>query len=292
MVAFGAMSDSWALQSHIIRPFDHGGSSFSELLRQITPPQQWEGAGQHVPTHVEGTTIVATTFAGGVIMAGDRRATAGNLISKRDMRKIFQTDRLSAVGISGSAGPAIELAKVFATELEHYEKVEGSELSLEGKANKLASMVRGNLPMAMQGLVVVPLFAGFDAREGTGRIFDFDVAGGRYEERRFSATGSGSLHARASLKARWEPELAADDAADLAVAALWDAADEDSATGGPDTVRGLYPIVARIDADGYVEYDEADVARRALAVAERRGNRLAAGGAPSSEDNPRPDARG
>jgi proteasome beta subunit len=289
------MSGSWSLPSNIVSPFDHGGASFSELLRRSTPPETWPTAvtaGAAVPEHVHGTTIVATTYAWGVVMAGDRRATAGNLISKRDMRKIFQTDRLSAVGISGSAGPAIELAKVFATELEHYEKVEGSELSLEGKANKLAQMVRGNLPMAMQGLVVVPLFAGYDSRHAEGRIFDFDVAGGRYEERRFSATGSGSLHARASLKARWEAGMDADAAVDLAVAALWDAADEDSATGGPDTVRGLYPIVAQIDADGYAERPESEVAERALAVAERRGARLAGGGDAPSHDHPRPDAQG
>lgn len=275
--------------SPFLPPFAYSGSSFSELLRHLSPEPASGGALQPMPAHVEGTTIVATTFEGGVVLAGDRRATAGNLISKRDMRKIFQTDRLSAVGISGTAGPAIELAKIFATELEHYEKVEGSELSLEGKANKLAAMVRGNLPMAMQGLVVVPLFAGFDDRASLGRIFDFDVAGGRYEERRFSATGSGSLHARASLKARWEPNLSADVAVDLAVASLWDAADEDSATGGPDTIRGLYPIVAQIDADGYHERTEEDVAARAAAVAALRGVRLA-DGVGDSDGNPRPDA--
>ncbi len=283
------MADPWALQSHIVPPFDYGGSSFSDLLRRVAPQDHtWAvKAGGLVPDHVEGTTIVATTFDGGVIIAGDRRATSGNLISKRDMRKIFQTDRLSAVGISGSAGPAIELAKVFALELEHYEKVEGSELSLEGKANKLASMVRANLPMAMQGLVVIPLFAGYDRRREEGRIFDFDAAGGRYEEGRFSATGSGSLHARASLKARWEPGISADGAVSLAVAALWDAADEDSATGGPDTVRGIYPIVAQIDADGYRERDEDEVAERAREVALARSSRLAGGG---TDRSPRPNA--
>ena len=282
------MTDRHPLRPFIVDPFDYTAPSFSALLRQAVPeamPQM--GDVHNLPAHVEGTTIVATTYAGGVIIAGDRRATAGNLISKRDMRKIFQTDHLSAVGISGSAGPAIELAKIFATELEHYEKVEGSELSLEGKANKLASMVRGNLPLAMQGLVVVPLFAGFDPRHDEGRIFDFDVAGGRYEEKRFSATGSGSLHARASLKARWEAGLAADAAVDLVVASLWDAADEDSATGGPDTIRGVYPIVAQIDADGYVERDEDDIAERARVVAEARSSRLSGGGA---ETSPRPNA--
>jgi proteasome beta subunit len=274
----------------LVDPFDHGGSSFSELLRRVSPPAAWAPTDEGVPTHAHGTTIVAVTFQGGVVLAGDRRATAGNLISKRDMRKVFQTDRLSAVGISGSAGPAIELAKVFSTELEHYEKVEGSELSLEGKANKLAQMVRANLPMAMQGLVVVPLFAGYDRRLATGRIFDFDVAGGRYEERRYSATGSGSLHARASMKARWTADLGADEAVDLAVGALWDAADEDAATGGPDAVRGLYPIVALIDADGYREPDEAEVAEVARTVAERRAASLGGVGTAPADRDPRPDA--
>lgn len=285
------MIDRWSPGSPFLPPFAHTGSSFVELIRQVAPESMPALDADVLAGVPHGTTIVAATFEGGVVIAGDRRATAGNLISKRDMRKIFQTDRLSAVGISGTAGAAIELAKVFATELEHYEKVEGSELSLEGKANKLAAMVRGNLPMAMQGLVVVPLFAGFDARAGIGRIFDFDVAGGRYEERRYSATGSGSLHARASMKARWEPDIDADGAVDLAVAALWDAADEDSATGGPDTVRKLYPIVAQIDASGYHERDESDVATRAAAIAEQRSSRLAAGTA-ITDDNPRPDAQG
>lgn len=283
------MSDRWAGRPPIVDPFDYQGSSFSELVRRMAPPVVLPPAGGTVPPHVEGTTIVATTYNGGVILAGDRRATAGNLIAQRDVRKIFETDRTSAVGISGSAGPAIELAKVFALELEHYEKVEGSELSLEGKANKLASMVRGNLPLAMQGLVVVPMFAGYDRRAEVGRIFDFDVAGGRYEERRFSATGSGGLHARASLKARWDPNLGLEEAVALAVAALWDAADDDSATGGPDTVRGVYPIVAQIDGDGYAERTEQEVAELSRMVAERRSDRLAVGEAISNQQ-PRPNA--
>lgn len=274
---------------HTVDPFDHQGSSFSELIRWLSPLDTAMPLPGPVPAHVEGTTIVATTYNGGVVLAGDRRGTAGNLIAQRDVRKIFQTDRTSAVGISGSAGPATELAKVFATELEHYEKVEGSELSLEGKANKLASMVRGNLPLAMQGLVVVPLFAGYDRRAEVGRIFDFDVAGGRYEERRFSAAGSGGLHAKASLKARWDPAMGREEAVALVVAALWDAADDDSATGGPDTIRGVYPIVAQIDSDGYAERTEAEVAELSEMVAERRSDRLAVGGTLSSQD-PRPDA--
>lgn len=250
-------------------PFDPAAISFSALLRRTLPEAVLPSGDP--PTHVEGTTVLALTYEDGVIMAGDRRATAGNIISKRDMRKVFPTDEWSAVAISGAAGPAMELAKVFATELEHYEKVEGFPLSLEGKANKLAQMVRSNLPMAMQGFVVVPLFAGHDPHRGASRIYEFDIAGGRYEERRFATSGSGGRDARGSLKARFEEGLPAEQAIAIAIEALWDAADEDSATGGPDTVRGIYPLVAVVDADGYRELDEEAVAERVTAVvAERR----------------------
>ena len=245
--------------------FDLTGSSFSALLRAHAPDTL--AAAMTGPVdHVEGTTIVALTYAGGVIIAGDRRATSGNIISKRDMRKVFEADSWSAVGISGAAGPAMEMAKIFATELEHYEKVEGSPLSLEGKANKLAQMVRANLPMAMQGLVVVPLFAGYDPRDDVARIYEFDAAGGRYEERRFATTGSGGRDARGSLKARYAEDLEQSTAIEVAIEALWDAADEDSATGGPDLVRGIYPLVAVIDAEGYRELDDARVAELVQSV--------------------------
>jgi proteasome beta subunit len=246
-------------------PFDLTGPSFSALL-QRTSPDTLAAAMNGAIQHVEGTTIVALTYGEGVIIAGDRRATAGNIISKRDMRKVFEADSWSAVGISGAAGPAMEMAKIFATELEHYEKVEGGPLSLEGKANKLAQMVRANLPMAMQGLIVVPLFAGFDPREQIARIYEFDAAGGRYEERRFATTGSGGRDARGSLKARYREGLARDEAVDVAIEALWDAADEDSATGGPDLVRRIYPLVAVIDAEGYREFDDDSVAERVQEV--------------------------
>lgn len=262
--------------------FDLQGASFSALLRRSAPdtfaaafdPRTASGRGSRaageVP-HVEGTTIVALTYDSGVIIAGDRRATAGNIISKRDMRKVFEADGWSAVGISGAAGPAMELAKIFATELEHYEKVEGGPLSLEGKSNKLGQMVRANLPLAMQGLVVVPLFAGYDPRDSFARIYEFDAVGGRYEERRFATSGSGGRDARGSLKARYREGLGRDDAIAIAIEALWDAADEDSATGGPDLVRGIYPLVAVIDADGYRELDDSVVAERVQAViADRR----------------------
>ncbi|HSK90782.1 MAG TPA: proteasome subunit beta [Euzebyales bacterium] len=255
-------------------PFDPSATSFTNLLKGVAPdlfPTDGGGAERRVPAHLDGTTVVALVYRTGVIMAGDRRATAGNIISKRDMRKVFQADDWSAVGISGAAGPAMELAKILATELEHYEKVEGAPLSLEGKANKLGQLVRGNLPMAMQGLVVVPLFAGYDVRDGVARIYEYDAVGGRYEERRFSTTGSGGRDARGSLKARYEDGLSSERAIDIAIEALWDAADEDSATGGPDPVRGIYPLVAQIDADGYRELGDEIVARRVEnIVTERR----------------------
>ena len=251
-------------------PFNPSATSFSALLRDTVPHAVALPEAQ-VPPHVDGTTVLALTYGGGVVMAGDRRATAGNIISKRDMRKVFPADEWSSVAISGAAGPAMELAKIFATELEHYEKVEGFPLSLEGKANKLAQMVRGNLPMAMQGLVVIPLFAGHDPASGSSKIFEFDVAGGRYEERRFATSGSGGRDARGSLKARFAPDLERERGVDMAIEALWDAADEDSATGGPDQVRGIYPLVAIVDGAGYRELDDADVASRVDAiVAERR----------------------
>lgn len=246
--------------------FDLTGSSFSALAQRIAP-EVWRGMTAAVPIeHVEGTTIVALVYNGGVVIAGDRRATSGNVISKRDMRKVFEADGWSALGISGAAGPAVDMARIFATELEHYEKVEGAPLSLEGKANKLAQMVRANLPMAMQGLVVVPLFAGYDPRQGVPRIYEFDAAGGRYEEKRFATSGSGGRDARGSLKARYRPDFTFDEAVDAAIESLWDAADEDSATGGPDLVRGIYPLVAVIDAAGYREIAEDRIAGRVETV--------------------------
>lgn len=252
-------------------PLDLGNPSFSALLRRAHPEGTLPSPTEKQPLeHVEGTTVLAVTFADGVVIAGDRRATAGNIISKRDMRKVFQADAYSAVAISGVAGPAMELARVFATELEHYEKVEGGPLSLQGKANKLAQMVRGNLSLAMQGLVVVPLFAGWDERAGQGRIYEYDPAGGLYAEERFATSGSGGRDARGSLKARWTEGLDRQETIDIVVEALWDAADEDSATGGPDVVRGIYPLVVVIDEAGYGELDDAEVAARVEEVVAAR----------------------
>jgi proteasome beta subunit len=209
-----------------------------------------------------GTTVVAMRTADGVIMAGDRRATAGNFIAHHAMEKVFPADRHSAIAIAGSAGMAMEMVRIFQVQLEHYEKVEGSILSLEGKANQLAQMVRSQLPMAMQGLAVVPLFAGYDTARGTGRIFNYDVTGGRYEDTDFQATGSGGRDARNTVKLGWRADLPLEEGLDLAIRSLWDAADEDSATGGPDPIRGIFPIVAIVDAAGYREVPEADVAGR------------------------------
>lgn len=229
-----------------------GGSSFTEFLASYDPTLIPSGR-TLPPAAVEAphaTTIVALVYADGVVMAGDRRATMGNLIANRDMEKVFVTDEYSVAGIAGTAGLAIELVRLFQVELEHYEKIEGALMSLEGKANRLASMIRGNLAMAMRGLAVVPMFAGFDAELGQGRIFSYDVTGGCYEERDHHCVGSGSLFARGALKKLWRPGLDRDDAIRIAVEALYDAADDDSATGGPDVSRRIWPTIATVDVEG------------------------------------------
>jgi len=213
-----------------------------------------------------GTTVLAIRYAEGVVMAGDRRATAGFSIASRRIEKVFPADDSSGVAIAGAAGPAVDLVRLFQTQLEHYEKIEGEILSLEGKANQLSQLVRANLPAAMQGFVVVPLFAGFDDRRGEGRVFSFDVTGGKYEETDFQAQGSGGVHARNWIKAQWRAEISRDDAVDLALRGLFAAADEDAATGGPDLVRRIFPTVAVIDVSGYMAIDDDEVARRADAL--------------------------
>ena len=193
-----------------------------------------------------GTTCVAIKYDSGVILAGDRRATSGHQISHRTMEKVFPADQYSGIAIAGAAGPALEMVRLFQLQLEHYEKVEGKLLSLDGKANQLSQMIRQNLPQAMQGLAVIPLFAGFDVRLSTGRLFQFDVTGGRYEEANFAATGSGSVHATTVIKMGYEEQLNESAAVDLAANAIFEAADEDSATGGPDLIRDVFPIIAKI----------------------------------------------
>jgi proteasome beta subunit len=247
---------------------DRVGSSFTDFLG-TTAPDLLPGrrtlpaipVGELAP---HATTIVAVTFSGGVLMGGDRRATMGNLISSRDIEKVYAADSWSVIGIAGAAGIAIEMVRLYQVELEHYEKIEGMTMSLDGKANRLAGMIRGNLGAAMQGLAVVPLFAGYDldAAEGAspGRIFSYDVTGGNYEERGYASVGSGSLFAKNSLKKTWRPGLPADAATRTIVESLYDAADDDSATGGPDTVRRLFPIVYRVDAEGAVRLTDDEVA--------------------------------
>ena len=222
------------------------GSSFVDLLRRVAPHdlpgaglERQTGAAPFEITH--GTTVVAIRYAGGVVMAGDRRATAGYTIASRRIEKVFPADDLSGVAIAGAAGPAVEMVRLFQVQLEHYEKIEGEQLSLEGKANQLAQLVRANLPAAMQGFVVVPLFAGYDARRDRGRVFSYDVTGGKYEEADFQANGSGGVHARNWIKAGWREGIDRDDAIDLALRSLFAAADEDAATGGPDLVRRHLP---------------------------------------------------
>ncbi|MDN5758419.1 MAG: proteasome subunit beta [Tomitella sp.] len=242
-------------------------SSFSEHLRRFRPEllpgnagrMPGDPAGQGPPLGTgsapHGTTIVALTHAEGVMIAGDRRATMGNLIASRDIEKVFVTDGFSAVGIAGTAGVAVELVRLFAVELEHYDKIEGMPLTFDGKANRLATMVRGNLGAALQGLAVVPLFIGYDTAVNdaarAGRIVSYDITGGRYEEHAgYHAVGSGSLFARSALKRLHSPDDAPDAALRNVVEALYDAADDDSATGGPDAARGLYPTAVSVTGDG------------------------------------------
>jgi proteasome beta subunit len=256
-----------------------GTSSFTEFLamaapdllpgRRPLPPGLTGDAAPHA------TTIVALTYADGVVMAADRRATMGNLIASRDIEKVHPADAYSLVGFAGTAGIGIEMTRLFQVELEHFEKIEGAMLSLDGKANRLATMIRNNLGAALQGLAAIPIFAGYDldARDPSraGRIFSFDVAGGLYEESGYDGIGSGSLFAKAALKKRYRPGLSATEAIRIAVDALFDAADDDTATGGPDTVRRIYPIVMTATAEGAVRLSDADAAAVAESVVADRG---------------------
>jgi proteasome beta subunit len=253
-----------------------GTSSFTDFLGQAAPDLLPTRAGARDGASAGGldlphaTTIVAALCADGVVIAGDRRATMGNMIAQRDIEKVFRSDEFSAVAIAGTAGIGVDLMRLFQVELEHYEKIEGRMLSLEGKANRLAAMVRGNLGAAMQGLVVVPLFVGYDNDRGLGRIFSYDAAGGRYEEQRFYSIGSGSVFARGSLKKLYRDGMPVADTVMACMQALYDAADDDSATGGPDVSRQIYPTVATITADGYQRLTDAEAATYGTAVVEGR----------------------
>jgi proteasome beta subunit len=247
------------------------GASFVDLLRRVAPHDLLGAAlgRTSIPPSVEithGTTVLAIRFDGGVVMAGDRRATAGYSIASRRIEKVFAADDFSGVAIAGAAGPAVEMVRLFQVQLEHYEKIEGETLSLEGKANQLGQMVRGNLPAAMQGFAVDPLFAGYDNRRDRGRVFSYDVTGGKYEEADFQTNGSGGVHARNWIKAIWTEGMTRDATVDLALRALFAAADEDTATGGPDLIRRIFPTVAVISADGFTSLADDEVAIRAEAL--------------------------
>jgi proteasome beta subunit len=254
-----------------------GNSSFTEFLQGVAP--HLLPGNRPVTTPVgdlaaHGTTIVAIGCSDGVVMAGDRRATMGNLIASRDIEKVHPADAYSCIGIAGTAGVGLELMRLFQVELEHYEKIEGTVLSLDGKANRLATMIRNNLGAALQGLAVIPLFAGFDLDatdpQKVGRLFSFDVAGGVYEEQDYTAIGSGSLFAKSALKKTYHHGVTTAEAAALAVEALYDAADDDTATGGPDLIRKIFPVVMNATAHGTHRLSEAETADIAAQVVERR----------------------
>src|SRR5512145_132884 len=250
---------------------DLSTSSFVQILQrehpELLPGRLPADSFANVP---HGTTVLAVRYRDGVIMAGDRQATAGYQIASRRIEKIFKADDLSGIGIAGAAGPAMEMAKLFQTELEHYEKVEGDNLTLDGKANKLGQMIRMNLPAALQGLAVVPIFAGFDEKAGVGRLFKYDITGGRYEESNYDAQGSGSKDARDSLKKLWRKDMSREDSLRVALEALFDAADEDIGTGGADPIRGIYPTVRVISRSGFIDVAEDEVRRVCEAVLKDR----------------------
>ena len=263
--------------------FRIGSSSFTDFVSRVSPdvlPTSRAAVAGMGDLSPHGTTIVAATFPGGVVVAGDRRATMGNIIAQRDIEKVFAADEFSIIGIAGAAGLAVELVGLFQVELEHYEKIEGAPLSLVGKANRLATMIRLNLGLAMQGLVVVPLFAGWDELTEEGRIFSYDATGGRYEEHAYFSVGSGSVFARGSLKKLYRPDFNADEAALAVIQALYDAADDDSATGGPDMQRKIFPVVLAATADGVRKLSEEETTEMITRLMASRTARPDGPGAP------------
>jgi proteasome beta subunit len=245
-------------------------SSFAAYLDQTRVPLPSVDASTIAP---HGTTIVGLRGGFGAVLAGDRRATIGNVIAQRNIEKVFAADDTSLIGIAGTAGIALELVRLFQVELEHYEKIEGVSLSLDGKANRLSTLLRSNLGMALQGLAVVPMFAGFDARRRRGRLFSYDVTGGRYEEHDYYAVGSGATFAKGSLKKLFAENLEQDAAVEVALEALYDAAEDDSATGGPDVARGIYPVVGVASDHGVQFVPEGDVATIVARILQRRSVR-------------------
>ena len=228
--------------------FGRGALATAPLSEAVS--RSWSGKSHTRPDLLEGTTILAVVFKDGVILAGDRQASAGFQVGERRIEKVYEIDNFSAIAIAGVAGPCIEMAKIFQVQVEYYEKIEGTSLSLEGKANYLSNMVKSNLMMALQGLVVIPIFAGYDHKRKQGRIFKYDVTGGRYDESESYAVGSGGKDAQTALKKRFRPEMSRDETLKIVVEALWDAADEDLATGGPDFIREIYPTIKVIDRSG------------------------------------------
>ncbi len=256
------------------------GSSFWQYLQADEPAllpdfSPWVSSAEAVIPH--GTTVLAFRFADGVLVAGDRLATEGHRVASRDVDKVFATDSHSLMAISGAAGPCIEMGKILSVELEHYEKIEGESLELEGKANKLGQMIRQNLPAAMQGLVVVPLFAGYDLRRKAGRLWKYDITGGRYEETEYEATGSGGVYAKESLKKSWRADLTAEEAVAATVTALTDAADQDRATGGVDLQRRIFPIICLATESSIRRVEDAEIETIYRALVEERT--VAGGGA-------------
>ncbi|MGQ0665712.1 MAG: proteasome subunit beta [Nitrospiraceae bacterium] len=249
---------------------DHDESSFFDYVSKhypgLTPGnygltaggrptrEQNRAAGPMAVPHA--TTVLALKYQQGVVIAGDRRATEGFQVADRRIEKVFRIDELSAMAIAGAAGPCVEMARLFQTELEHYEKLEGMPLSCEGKANKLGQMVKANLPMVFQGLVVMPLYVGYDVKRAEGRIFKYDITGGRYEESDYHAIGSGGKDARNTMREHFEKTLLEPDALRLALLALYNAADEDVGTGGPDLVRGIYPTAKFVTAQGITDVSD------------------------------------
>jgi proteasome beta subunit len=257
---------------------EYGGSSFFELLRvefpHLLPKYESYSAlsnARSVPLP-HGTTILALRYQEGILIAGDRRAIEGPQISSKTMEKVFKTDDYSAMAIAGAAGPAIDMARLFQVELEHYEKLEGERLTLEGKANRLAQMIKQNLPAAFQGLIVIPIFAGYDLKRKEGRIFKYDVVGGKYEEEEFYATGSGGKDARNTMKKRYRRDLNEEEVVEIAMEALIDASEEDVGTGGPDLIREIYPTAKKITEQGIVDISEARIAEVCKVIVENRGN--------------------